>query len=156
MSSLIVAALLAASQIADADQKALNDYDLTAAKIDKLLAVGQKMKAWGEAHPQEVRREDEIMRGKTLDESIKRIESKPQLVALMMSEGMTPREFVLGMMAFAQAALWSALSPQMPDAKIPPEINPRNVKLIKDHPEIMQKWQQDLSEKRPQPDPARQ
>lgn len=155
MSSLIVAALLAASQMSAADEKALHGYDLTAAKIDKLLAVAQKMKFWGEAHPEEARREDELLRGKTLDESVKRIESKPQLVSLMKSEGVTPHEFVLGMMAFAQASMWSALSPQMPDAKMPPEVNPRNVKLLQDHPEIMQKWEQAVTEKR-QPDPAKQ
>jgi hypothetical protein len=144
--TLLFAAVLAAAQISAADQQALHDYDLTAAKIDKLMTVGTKMREYAAAHP-EVRQQGDFMRGKDLGESIKSVEAKPELVAMMKEQGVTPRDFVLGTMSLFSAAMWAQMSKQYPDAKMPPEINPNNVKLLQDHPEVMQKWEQAWSEK---------
>ena len=152
---ILLAAVLAAapsfaqphSRMSPKDQQALHDYDLTAGKIDKLMAVGARMRAYAQAHP-EVREHGDFMRGKDLDESVKSIEAKPELVSLMKSEGVAPREFVLGMMSVVTAGMWAAMSKQYPDAKMPPDINPRNVKLMQEHPELMQKWESAWSEKR--------
>jgi len=77
------------------------------------------MKAYAQAHP-EVRQQGDIMRGKDLDESVRSVESKPELVSMMKSEGVSPREFVLGMMTIMTAGMWAAMSQRYPDAKMPP------------------------------------
>ena len=151
---ILFAALLAAtpvlaqphSRLSPQDQKALQEYDLTTGKIDKLMAVGQKMKAYAQAHP-DVRQKGDFMRGKDLDESIKSIESKPELVSMMKSEGVSPRDFVLGTMSLMTAGMWAEMSKSYPNAQMPPEINAKNVKLLQDHPEIIQKWEQAWSER---------
>ena len=143
--SFLVAVLLAASHMSAADQKALHDYDLSESKIDKLMNVGQKMRAYSKEHP-EVREQKDFMHGKDLDESIKSIEAKPEFVKMLESEGVTPRDFVLGTMSLFTSAMWAQMSRQYPDAKTPEEVNPKNVKLLQDHPEIMQKWQQAWSD----------
>jgi hypothetical protein len=151
MRLLVAAALLALPAAAQGprfspqDMKALHDYELTQGKVDKLLVVGQKMRAYAEKHP-EVRQQGDLMRGKTLDESVKSMEAKPELVSMMKAEGVTPREFVLGMMSMVSAGMWAAMSQRYPDAKMPEEINPKNVTLLQSHPEIMQKWEQTWSD----------
>ena len=54
--------------------------------------------AWAKAHP-EVKQQGDFMRGNDLDESVKSIEAKPELVSLMKSEDVTPREFMLARLA---------------------------------------------------------
>ncbi|MGZ6142015.1 MAG: hypothetical protein ACXWLM_01695 [Myxococcales bacterium] len=154
MPRLMMAALLAAmpvsaqphSRMSPKDQQALRDYDLTAGKIDKLMAVGEKMRAYAKAHP-DVEKRGDFMRGKDLDESVKSIESKPELVSLMKSEGVAPRDFVVGMMSVVTAGMWAEMSKQYPSAQMPPEINPKNVKLMQEHPEILKKWEQAWSQR---------
>ena len=64
------------------------------------------------------------------------------------SPSVTPRDFVVGTMSLFTAAMWAQMSQQYPDAKMPPEINPKNVKLMQDHPEILRKWEEAWSEKK--------
>jgi hypothetical protein len=135
------------SRLSPQDQKTLHEYELTEGKIDKLMAVGKKMKEYAEAHPQ-VREKSGFMGGDTLDDSVKSVEAKPEMVAIMKSEGLQPREFVLGMMSLISAGMWAEMSKSYPDAKMPPEINPKNVKLLQEHPEILQRWQAAWNDRR--------
>jgi hypothetical protein len=154
---LFLAALLAAmplfaqpgprSRMSPKDQQALHDYDLTTGKIDKLMAVGKKMREYAAAHP-EVEKRGDFMRGGSLDDMVKHIEAQPDLVKLMKSEGVSPREFALGMMSVMSGGMWAEMSKSYPQAQMPPEINPKNVKLFQDHPELMQKWEQAWSQGR--------
>jgi len=128
------------SRLSPEDQKALREYELTEAKIDKLMSVGKKMKEYAQAHP-EAQKKGDFMRGDTLDDSVKTVEAKPELAAIMKAEGLAPREFVLGMMSLISAGVWAEMSKSYPDAKMPPEINPKNVKLLREHPEILQRWE---------------
>ena len=137
------------SRLSPKDQEALRSYELTSGKIDKLMAVGKKMREYAQAHP-EVKKKGDFMRGKDLDESVQSVESHPELVSLMKSEGVAPREFVLGMMSLMTAGMWAEMSKSYPSAQMPPEVNPKNVKLLQEHPEILKKWEQAWSEKRGQ------
>ena len=86
----------------------------------------------------------------SLDEAVKKMESKPELVAMMKSEGLTTRDWLVGTMAFTTAAMWSEMSKRYPDQKAPDTVNPKNVELLQSHPEIMQKWMQTWEPERPQ------
>jgi hypothetical protein len=45
-------------------------------------------------------------------------------------------------MSLFTSAMWAQMSTQVPNAKMPPGINPQSVKLTQGHPEILQKWEQ--------------
>jgi len=120
------------------DEAAIKNYDLSAAKIDKLMNVGVKMREYVKAHP-EVQQQN-LMEGKTLDSAIQKMEGKPELVAMMKSEGVTPRDWLLGVMAFTNAAMWSEMSKRYPNQPAPPMVNQKNVELLQKHPELMEKW----------------
>jgi hypothetical protein len=120
------------------DQAAIRNTDLTSARIEKILKAGVRMRDYVKAHP-EVRQND-FMEGRTLDQSVKFVESKPEMVAIMKAEGVTPREWLLGVMAFNNAAMWSEISKRSPNQPTPPMVNPKNVALLQAHPELVQKW----------------
>jgi hypothetical protein len=127
----------AASHLDASDEKAMREYDLTPAKVDKLAKAATRIREYGKTHPDV----GETTSGKTIDESVKKLDAYPEVVSMLKSEGLTSREFMVGMMSMMQAGMWTSMSAQYPNAKMPDDINPKNVELLRKHPELMKKWQ---------------
>jgi hypothetical protein len=128
-------------ELSTADEKEIASYDLNQGKFDKLMRIGVKMREYIEAHP-EVKNEQNPMAGKDLDESVARIESKPEMVKMLKSEGMSPREWLVCMMSFVNASMWSEATRRNPGMQLPPGTNTKNVAWVRAHPELIQKWMQ--------------
>jgi hypothetical protein len=120
------------------DQQALHDYGLTPAKIEKLTKIGVKMGAYIKVHPEA--RHSDIMKGNTLDDSVKAIQAKPEIMTMLKSEGVSPRDFMLGTLSMMQAGMLVRMRAQYPDAKMPDNTNPKNLDLVAKHPDLTQKW----------------
>jgi hypothetical protein len=125
-------------ELSPADEKEIHDYDLTQPRIDRMLKVGARMRDYLETHPEE--KKENPMAGKNLDDSVARMDQKPEMVAMMKSEGVKPREWLVGMMAFVNAAMWSEASKRNPTMQAPPTVNQKNVEYLRAHPELMQRW----------------
>jgi hypothetical protein len=121
-----------------ADEQALRDYQLSVGKVEKLCRVGERMREYVKTHPEE--KHSDIMKGKTLDDSVKAIEARPEVMAMLKAAGVTPREFMLGTLTMMQATMMVSMRAQYPEAKTPDNINPNNVELVQRHPELSRKW----------------
>ena len=127
-------------EVAPEDQKAIHDFRLTNAAVDKLLAAGPKIHALVEKDPSMAKAD--VMRGaKNIDDSVKRMQQYPQGIAALKSAGLSPREFIVSTQTLATAMMWSIMKKSYPQAQVPAYVNPDNVKFIEDHPEVKEKFQ---------------
>ena len=109
VSSLLAGVLLAAGAYAqgkrtgddDADQKELYNYVLTMDKIQKIASATRGLEALQKQHP-EIKDENNA---KTLDETVKKFQKYPDAVAILSKNGLSPREYAVGVMTTMQAAM---------------------------------------------------
>jgi hypothetical protein len=121
------------------DQKAIHDYKLTTGNVDKMMAAHLKFRDMAEKDPS--MREGNPFQAKTIDDSVKKIESAPpKAQAILKETGMKPREFVVGTMTMMTSAMWSSMQKMNPQAPVPAYVNPDNLAFIDAHPEIMEKF----------------
>src|ERR1700760_4450319 len=83
------------------DETLLFDYALTAGKIEKLVKIAERMRGYVKAHPEA--KQDGFMKGDTIDQRIRTVKSSPGVMELLKSQGVEPRELVLGMLTMMQA-----------------------------------------------------
>lgn len=118
--------------------KALEEKDeLTEAQEKEL----EKLREREEALDQEIEKATEasgIQNPKTLDEMEAQIKKQPVAMKLLAREGLSPREYSKTLMALLQASLAEGFSQGKADlSKLPPGINPENVKFVRENKEVL-------------------
>jgi len=119
-----------------AEIKALEDKDeLTEAQEAQL----EKLREREEALDEEMERATAAKgtkNPKTIAEMEASIKQQPEAVRALAAQGVTPREYALCLMALLQASLVEGFSEGKADlAKLPPGVNPENVKFVREHKE---------------------
>ena len=114
--------------------KTLEDKDeLTEAQQAEL----EKLREREEALEQEMERSQEskgFNNAQTLADMEVAMKQEPAAMRALAEEGLTPREYALCMMTLLQAALAEGFSQGKLDlAKLPPGINPENIKFVREH-----------------------
>jgi hypothetical protein len=129
--------------------KALEDKDeLTDAQEKELEKLRERL----ESLEEEVERATEasgIQNPETLDQMEASMKKQPVAMKLLAREGLTPREYAKTMMALLQASLAEGFSQGKADlSKLPPGINPENVKFVRDNKEVLAQMQAALAKQR--------
>ena len=129
--------------------KALEDKDeLTDAQEKELEKLRERL----ESLEEEVQRATEasgIQNPETLDQMEASMKKQPVAMKLLAREGLTPREYAKTMMALLQASLAEGFSQGKADlSKLPPGINPENVKFVRDNKEVLAQMQAALAKQR--------
>jgi hypothetical protein len=111
--------------------KALDEKEeLTEAQQAEL----EKLREREEALEQEMDRAVGFSNNQTLADMEAAIKKEPAAMRALAQEGLTPREYALCMMTLLQASLAEGFSQGKLDlAKLPPGINPENVKFVREH-----------------------
>jgi hypothetical protein len=108
LSTILAALLLAAAAQAqskrgsddDRDQKELYNYTLTTDKLQKLSSTTKALESLAKQHP-EIKDSDDT---KSIDETVKKLQKYPDAVAVINKNGLSPREYTVGIMTVIQAA----------------------------------------------------
>lgn len=116
---------------------------LTAAEEARL----EKLQAQVEALDEEVEREVGMNANGSIDEIVARIEREPEAKAALAKEGLTARDFAKTMLTLLQAAMIKGFSQggKVDLAKLPPGVNPANIKFVDEHEAELKKLQATLS-----------
>ena len=120
------------------DQKAIHDYKLSTSNTDKLMDANRRLMEMAEKDPQ--MRKDNPMTARTLDDSVKKVDSLPAAKTVLKQVGLSSREFVVGTFTMMTAAMWHGMQKSYPQAQVPPYVNPDNLKFVDAHPELVKKW----------------
>jgi DNA repair exonuclease SbcCD ATPase subunit len=123
-----------------AEIDALEQKDtLTAAEEARL----EKLQAQAEALDEEIDREVGMNANGSIDEIVARIEREPEAKAVLAREGLTPRDFAKTMLTLLQAAMIKGFSQggKVDMAKLPPGVNPANIKFVEEHEAELKKLQ---------------
>ncbi|HEX6573406.1 MAG TPA: hypothetical protein VF042_00425 [Gemmatimonadaceae bacterium] len=114
------------------DKAALASYTLDMEKINKLSAFMANAASYRKSHPGE---DLEVSLDATddLDTSIQKIESNTAAKQLLTESGLTAREYVLLVSAYLGAGMTVTMLDTNPNAKIPDNVNPKNVEFIRTH-----------------------
>jgi hypothetical protein len=106
--------------------------ELTEAEQERL----EKLRERAEVLDQEIEREGDTGPGNanTIDDMVKRIESLPEARAALASHGLSGRDFAKTLFALLQAALVKGFSQGKVDmARLPPGVNPANVRFVEEN-----------------------
>ena len=103
----------------------------------------EKLNARAEALDEEIDREVGMNANGTIDEIVARIEREPEAKAALAKEGLTPRDFAKTLLALLQAAMIKGFSQggKVDLAKLPPGVNPANIKFVDEHEAELKKLQ---------------
>lgn len=103
----------------------------------------EKLEARAEALDEEIDREVGMNANGTIDEIVARIEREPEAKAALAKEGLTPRDFAKTLLALLQAAMIKGFSQggKVDLAKLPPGVNPANIKFVDEHEAELKKLQ---------------
>jgi hypothetical protein len=112
---------------------------LTAAEEGRL----EKLQARAEALDEEIDREVGMNANGSIDEIVARIGREPEAKVALAKEGLTPRDFARTLLSLLQAAMIKGFSPggKVDMAKLPPGVNPANIKFVEEHEAELQKLQ---------------
>ncbi len=122
------------------DQKAVHDYKLTTANVDKLMDAHKRFREMAEKDPS-LHEHGNPFQAKTIDDSVKKIESSPaKAQGILKDLGIAPREFVVGTFAMMTSVMWNGMQKHNPQAQVPEFVNPDNLKFIDSHPEVLEKF----------------
>jgi len=115
----------------DADLAELQNYRLTERVLKKLAQVQDSIYASIKADPGLATRYEKktALGNESLDQSVRRIESIPELKEAIVKAGLTPREFFVAGMALAQAAFASMARDQ---GNVPAAVR-ANMSFLKTH-----------------------
>jgi hypothetical protein len=103
----------------------------------------EKLQARAEALDEEIDREVGMNANGSIDEIVARIEREPEAKAALAKEGLTPRDFAKTLLTLFQAAMIKGFSQggQVNMAKLPPGVNPANIKFVEEHEAELKKLQ---------------
>ena len=106
------------------------------ARLEKLLAQA-------EALDEEIDREVGMNADGSIDEIVARIEREPEAKAALAKEGLAPRDFAKTLLTLLQAAMIKGFSQggKVDMAKLPPGVNPANIKFVEEHEAELKKLQ---------------
>lgn len=96
--------------------------------------------------------EDDFLADESLSQMAKKISEYKPIADALRQAGMTPREFAVWTMAYAEAAMAVGLKQAGMTKDIPKDVNLTNVKFVEDHMEEIKAMQQEyerISKKRP-------
>ena len=112
---------------------------LTAAEEARL----EKLLARADALDEEIDREVGMNANGSIDEIVARIEREPEAKAALAKEGLTPRDFAKTLLTLLQAAMIQGFSQggKVDLAKLPPGVNPANIKFVEEHEAELKKLQ---------------
>jgi len=126
----------------DADQKEVHDYVLSIDKIQKLANATRQLQDLAKQHP-EVKDEGN---SNTIDETVKKFQKYPDAVAVMSKNGLSPREYAVGMMTTMQAAMAVGFKKNGTYKEYPPKmlelISKANLDFTEQHWDEIQKMTQ--------------
>jgi hypothetical protein len=133
------------------DQQALHDYELTPAKIEKLTKIGVRMGEYVKVHPEA--RHSDMMKGKSIEDSVNAIQARPEVMAMLKSEGLSPRDFMLGTLSMMQAGMMAQIRAHNPSVQLPDTVSSKNLDLVASHPDLTKKWMDawEIGKARPRP-----
>lgn len=120
------------------DQKAIHDYRLTVANAEKVMEANRRLKEAVQKDPSLM--EHGAAQAKTIDDSVKRLESKPAAKAVLDGLGLTSREFVVGTFTIVSAVVWHSIKQSQPQMQVPAYVNAENIRFFDQHPELIKKW----------------
>jgi len=124
--------------------KALQDKEeLTEAQEAEL----EKLQQRAEALEEEIDRQQEasgLTNPKTLSEMAAAIEKQPAAARALAAHGLTTREYARAMMALLQASMAEGFLQGQDLSKLPPGINPENVKFVRENKEALTAMQASL------------
>ncbi len=69
-----------------------------------------------------------VAQAKTIDDSVKRLESMPAAQAVIKEVGLTPREFVVGTFTIVSAVIWHGIQQSRPQMQVPAYVNVENIR----------------------------
>jgi predicted RNase H-like nuclease (RuvC/YqgF family) len=134
----------------DKQLDALSEKDeLTPAEEKKVESLSAELERLREEKQQaEDADDDNAMENnaQTISEMEQNIRKFPPMARALQSQGLTPREFSKFMLAMLQASMVYGFSQGKVDyAKLPPGVNPANVKFIETHKAELEAMQKELS-----------
>ena len=105
---------LAAQDMADADVKAIESFQLTMPVLNRMSQVQENMYATVKAHPELKKKyakqnDEDDTDANTIDEMAKKLDRIPELKAAIVKAGFTPRSYMIATMATFQAVMTAAL-----------------------------------------------
>lgn len=124
--TLLAVILLAAGAYAqgkkssdDADQKELYNYSLSMDKVQKLAAATKALEPLAKQHPEIQNDHDDA---KSIDAMAQKFQKYPDAVGALAKNGLTPREYIVGMMASVQTIMAVGMKKSGTIKDYPPEI----------------------------------
>jgi hypothetical protein len=146
--AVATAPLAAQGAASDADVKAVENFQLTAAVLNRMAQVQENMYATVKAHPELAKKyanqhdDSDDEDAKSIDDMAKKLDRVPEMKAAVIKAGFTPRSYMIATMAMFQAAMASAVL-DMPGAdknKLPANAR-ANAAFLKAHAADFQKLQ---------------
>ena len=135
------------SGVNDADQKELYNYVLTMDKIQKIGNATKALEVLAKQHP-EIQSEDNA---KTIDDTVKKFQKYPEAVAAISKNGMSPREYTVGVMVVIQAGMAVGFKKSGTYKEYPPEmlklVSRANLDFTEQHWDEIQKLTNSSSDK---------
>ena len=150
ISTLLAALLLAAGAYAqgrksfdDADQKELFNYVLSMDKVRKLSAATKALEPLAKQHPEIQKDTDDA---KSIDALVGKFQKYPDAVAVLAKNGLTPREYIVGLMTTMQAGMAVGFKKSGAIKEYPPEmlktVSKTNLDFVEQHWDEFQKLAQ--------------
>jgi hypothetical protein len=137
------AAPASAASEAEQDLADISAYRLTMEKVDKYMAAQKslagKAASMTPAQRAALEARNEVSDpNQNLDETVKRLESEPVVVAAIRDAGLSPREFMMITMSFLQTGMAAAVAKMHPNANQDSlirsmKVNPDNVKFYNEN-----------------------
>ena len=104
------------------------------ARVEALNAQLEKLNAEKEQQEEKLEAENPMRNPQTLDDMERGIRAFPPMARALAREGLSPREYAKFMLAMMQAGMVYGFSQGKVDyAKLPPGINPANIKFVAEH-----------------------
>jgi hypothetical protein len=123
----------------DADQKELYNYALSMDKIQKIASATRELQALAKQHPDINDNSD----AKNLDATVAKIQKYPEAVAVIKKNGLSPREYVVGIMTVMQASMAVGFKKSGTYKDYPPKmlqlVSKANLEFVEQHWDEMQK-----------------
>jgi hypothetical protein len=146
--AVATAPLAAQGAASDADVKAVENFQLTAAVLNRMAQVQENMYATVKAHPELAKKyanqhdDSDDEDAKSIDDMAKKLDRVPEMKAAVIKAGFTPRSYMIATMAMFQAAMASAVldMPGADKSKLPANAR-ANAAFLKAHAAEFQKMQ---------------
>jgi hypothetical protein len=123
----------------DADQKELYNYVLTMDKLQKLGDTTKALQNYAKQHPEA---KDES-NGKTLDDMVQKMQKHPEAVAIINKNGLSPREYAVGLMTLMQAGMAVGFKKSGTYKEYPPDmlklVSKQNLDFVEQHWDAVEK-----------------